>query len=283
MGNLRACFAVALLALGACGSDHKDTVDASIKIQDAPPPDMKIFEDAPPPSYDLSCLNGTPPTTATNPVSIGGTTQSFGQGGGAAVAGVAVDVFRGTNTTAVGTDTSDAAGAFDIAGIATGGTPITDGYIRAGLATYRTTYMYPPSAVTANLTGVPVIMTSNQAFAQIDAALGPQDDTMNGVLLFAAVDCSDLTGGGITSLPLIAEADATVEQNGTSVSVFNLGTAIPQLAGVFIGLNVPDGSADIKVSYNGMNFPTRTVAVHKKPNGNNAEGTLTFTAVRPGP
>jgi len=32
-----------------------------------------------------------------------------------------------------------------------------------------------------------------------------------------------------------------------------------------------------------MTFPARNVLAHKKPNGANAVGTITATAVRPGP
>ena len=82
MGNLRACFVIASLALAAaCGSDHA-TPDASIKIIDAAPPDMKIWQDAPPgPDYDLTCYGGTAPTTATDPITVAGSTQALSMGG----------------------------------------------------------------------------------------------------------------------------------------------------------------------------------------------------------
>jgi hypothetical protein len=48
-------------------------------------------------------------------------------------------------------------------------------------------------------------------------------------------------------------------------------------------LNVPDGATEVSASYNGMTFPTHTVVAHKKPNGGGAMGTITATAVPPGP
>src|SRR5262245_64688298 len=109
MGNLRSCFAVALLALAACGSNN-EKVDAPIIVIDAPP-DAKVWMDAPPgPMYDLSCLGGTPPTTAADPITIGGSTQSLSMGGAMAVANVDVAVFKNGVTNALATVTSDAAG-----------------------------------------------------------------------------------------------------------------------------------------------------------------------------
>ena len=271
-----------MLALAACGSD-KATPDASIKLIDAPPVDMKIWEDAPPPMYDLSCLNGTPPSTADDPITIAGTTQSFSMGGGASLADVAIDVFKSGDTTPLATTTSDSTGAFATGDIATGAVPI-EGYVRAvapldqqDMTTHRTTYMYPPSPVAASMTGVPVIMIPNSTFAQVEQFLGAQMDDVNGALLFTVTDCS------ASDFALIAGATVQVKQGTTTIStVLNLGLASPQLDGTFIATNVPDGDTEILVSYDGMNFPTRTVRAFKRP-GQNEAGTLTVTAVRPGP
>lgn len=275
MGNLRACFAVATLALAACGSDHA-AVDASIKIIDAPPPDMKVFEDAPPPTYDLSCYGGTAPTTAADPITVSGTTQALSQGGAMAVPMVDVDFFKTGTATALATVVSDGTGAFTTGNIATGGVPL-DGFVRAMEPTYRTTYLYPPNLVTASLSMVPVIMISNSTFGLLEMFSGAQqDDANNGLLVIAVTDCT-------TQTP-IAEATVKVQQNSTDVgTVFDLGQLAPQAAGTFFVFNVPDGPAQILVSYNGMNFPTRTVVAHKKPAGQNTEATITATGIRPGP
>lgn len=278
MGNMRACSAFALLALAACGSDHAKP-DAQIIIPDAAI-DAKVWEDAPPPSYDLSCYGGSAPTTAANPISIAGTTGTVGQGGQLTpVPNIPVDVFKtGTNTPA-GTDISDNSGAFMISNIVTGGVPL-DGYLRAtdlgAMRIYRTSYLYPPSPITADLTGVPVTMISQQNFDFVrNIAQAQQDDANNGALLVLVVDCSMMP---------IAEATITVKQNGADVgTIFGLGALLPQAAGTFFVFDVPDGGTDIVATYNNMTFPMRTVAAHKKPPGPNSMGTLTTTAVRPGP
>jgi hypothetical protein len=282
MGNLRACFAVATLALAACGSESKQP-DAGIILVDSPNPDAKVWNDAPPKNYDLTCLNGTVPTTAPATISVSGTTQEFGTGGGSELGGVAVSVFKRSDQNAsLATDTSDTAtatlGEFQLTNIATGNAPI-DGYIEAiaplvsNAVTHRTTYMFPPTVVDADLADVPVVMISNSTFQQFQI-IEAQDDTVNGALVFLVTDCASM---------LIGEATATVEQGGQSEgTTVHLGAFMPQLAGIWVSLNVPHGETQIKVSYNGMNFPTRNVFAFKK-DAVTDPGTITFTAVRPGP
>ena len=274
MGNLRACFAVAMLALAACGSD-KATPDASIKLIDAPPIDMKIWEDAPPPMYDLSCLNDAAPTTATDPITVSGTTSTLSQNNASPVPDADVDVFEVGTATALATVVSDSTGAFATGDIATGGTPI-DGYIRAMEPTYRSTHMYPGTVVAASLTDVPVILISNATFTQLAGfAQITQNDDDNGALIVRVTDCS----GALTG---INGATLKVQQGGTDVgTVFDLGQLIAQAAGTFFVFNVPDGETQVLVTYDGMAFPTRTVTAYKKPTGEGAEGTITAVQVSP--
>lgn len=278
MGKLSACFAIAsLVFIGACGSDHA-TPDASIKIIDAMPDSPKVWEDAPPgPDYDLTCFGATAPTTAADPITLAGTTQTFGQNGGSSVPMVAVDVFKNSSNTPVASVVSDATGAFTTGNIATGGVPM-DGYIRLAKSTYRTSYTYPPSPIVASLTDVPALLLSNSTFDQLAGVGGGQDDTLNGALFFAVTDCN------LATQTLIPEATVKVQQNGADVgTILDIGQFIPQADGTYVVLNVPDGATQILVSFNGMMFPTRTVGAFKKPAGQNQEGTLTATAIRPGP
>ena len=273
MGKLRACSAVAMLALAACGSDSK-TPDAAIIIIDAPTPDAETFFDAPPPNYDLSCLNGTPPTTAEDPVTIAGTTTTLSNSGTPSPVGdVAVDVFVIGETDPVASVTSNSSGAFTTPSIATGAEPLA-GYIRAGKAAHRTTYLYPPTLITASLTGVPVPLVSNAQFVQIDMFLN-QDDNVNGLLLVIVTDCS----AGLTP---VAGASLAVKQDNSDVGqVLDVGQFIPEAAGTFFVANVPDGEAQVTVTYNGTAWPTRTV--HAYARGKSAEATTTVVPVRPGP
>src|SRR5574338_399818 len=278
MGNMRA-IAVALLALAACGSD-KAQPDAQIVIQDAPPPDMKIYEDAPPPMYDLSCLNDPAQTTAPDTITIAGTTSTLGMGGASPVPDTVVDVFKVGDATSVGTATSDSTGAFSIADIATGGTPI-DGYVRGvgpapeaqGDPVYRTTYMYPGTVVATNLSGVPVILITQATLDTISGfASVTQDDTTNGAVIVQVADCAGDPINGAT---------LTIEQNSASVGdVFDLGALASQAAGTFFAFNVPDGDAQVKVSYDGKDFPVRTVHAYMGP-GKGEPGSMSAVQVTP--
>jgi hypothetical protein len=240
---------------------------------------MKIFEDAPPPMYDLSCLNDPAPTTAPDTITISGTTSTLSNNGAMAVATVAVDVFKVGDATAVASTISDSTGAFSIADIPTGGAPI-DGYVRGvgpapeaqGDPVYRTTYMYPGTVVSDNLSGVPVILITQQTLDLLSGfASVTQDDTTNGALIIQVADCAGDPINGAT---------LTVEQNSASVGdVFDLGQLASQAAGTFFAFNVPDGDAQVKVSYDGKDFPVRAVHAYQAPQGE--PGTMSAVQVTP--
>ncbi|MEO8548368.1 MAG: hypothetical protein ABI678_00265 [Kofleriaceae bacterium] len=273
MGKLSLC----LVALGvaACGSDNNNPADAKVvivpdaKMIDAP----KVFNDAPPVNYNFSCYNQPAPTTAADPVTISGTTETFSTTLDT-LPGVTVQSYKAGVATMLDTQTSGAAGAFTTGSLATGGVPL-DGYLRASIAGYRTTYLYPPNKVVANLTMVPVPLISNATFTQLNALVN-QNDTNNGMLLVTVADCS---------LMPISGADLTAKQNGNNAgTITDLGAVLGAMAdGLYIVANVPDGDVTVAATYNSMNFPGRVVAAHKKPADANAEGTLTVTAVVPGP
>jgi len=273
MGKL----SLSLVALGvaACGSDNNNPADAKVvivpdaKMIDAP----KVFNDAPPTNYDFTCFGMAAPTTAADPVSVSGITGSLSQSGLTPVSGVTVDFFKTGNATAVASTTSGAGGAFASGDVVTGGTP-TNAYVRASLAANRTTYLYPPNPVVASLTNVPVPMISNSTFTLIQTvAQVTQDDDNNGVILAVVSDCA-LAG--------IDGADISAKQGGTEVGTqFDLGAVSQGMApGTFAILNVPDGDTTLTASYNGMTFPVRTVASHKKIA---TVASVTSTAVVPGP
>jgi hypothetical protein len=270
MGKLS--LSIALVGIAACGSDNKNTPDAHIVVPDAAP-DAKVFMDAPPPTYDFSCYQQVEPTTAADPVTVAGTTDTVSQAGLAAIGGVTVDFFKTGTATSLGTVVSDAvAGTFTSGNLATGAVPL-DAYVRATLATYRTTYLYPPNKVVANLANVPVPMISTSTFALLQSlAQVTQDDNNNGALFVAVTDCALMPIDGAT---------LSVKQGATEVGTqFDLGAVAAQAAGSFVVLNVPDGATDISATYNNMTFPAHTVMAHKKVANT---GSLTASAVRPGP
>ncbi len=278
MGNVRTCL---FIVLAACGSNSSKP-DALV-VHDAPA-DSKVFMDAPPPPpdapamYDFSCFGQSAPTTAPDPISISGTTEEITTNGLSGVGNVTVSAFKAGSGGAIGTATSatmGTVGAFTIDNLATGGVPL-DGHLQAPLATYRTTYLFPANPLAANLAMAPVVMFSDQTFGLVSGVLGvTQDDTANGVAFVIVTDCSFMP---------ITGATLSVTQGGTAVGdIHDLSSLSSMAAGTFAVFNVPDGPTQVGASYGGMTFPAHMVGVHKKPNGQGAEGTMTVTQVRPGP
>jgi len=282
MGNTRALFATtttvitAAVTIVACGSD-KAKPDAPVVLIDAPIDTPAI--DAPPdaPAYDFSCFGSAGGSSAPATITIAGKTLEVTQSGSAALPSVAVDAYKTgvaapLASTMSGSASSNAPGAFTLT-VPTATAPLS-GYVKAALSTYRTTYLFPPNPLIADLAMIPVIMVSDTNFDLLTSVvlMTTQDDTANGVVLVGAVDCQNNPINGAT---------ITVQQGGSDVGM-------PQDLSQFgfpglAVLNVPDGDTEVGASYGGMTFPPHTVVAHKKANGSGGEGSLTITVVRPGP
>jgi hypothetical protein len=275
MGNLR--LAAALLFVAACGDDAASShPDAA--MPDSPKMiDAKVFMDAPPPTYDFSCYNATPGTTVAATITITGTIGELSQQGLTGLTGLPVNGYKVNMTASAANATSGAMGAFTLGPITTNNVAIE--YLKGQDTgtTYRTTYLYPPNPIRESFDGLPIPMIDQSLVDQL-GILGAQDDSQNGLIFIAVNDCN-------TTMPqAIDGASIKVQQNNQDVGdVFDLGQFAPEAAGTFIVMNVPDGATQVSASYNGMNFPTHTVAAHKKPSGTNAMGTVTATAIPPGP
>lgn len=278
MGNLKAFFATgttvaaAAITIFACGSDHKASPDAPVKLIDAAP-DAKAIDAAPDaPSYDFTCFGSAQGSSAPASITVSGTTYTITQQGSAAVAGVTVDAYKTGVVAPLATGTSDGSGNYSLT-VATGTMPLA-GYVTGSKSGDRTTYMYPANPLVADLAMAPVLMISETTFQLLVTQLlmTTQDDANNGVVIAAAVDCQNKP---------ITGATVTIEQGGSAA-----GSAQDLSQYGFPGtlaLNVPDGNTDVGASYGGMTFPPHIVVAHKKPNGQGALGTLTITVVRPGP
>lgn len=278
MGKSRV-LAIALLALAACGSD-KARPDAQIVIQDAPPPDMKIFEDAPPPMFDFSCMGNAAPDTATAQITMSGTVQRVYLNGaqpaiegkdGAVVNACAAGQADCTGENQYGTATSEGGGNFSIGPVDTGMVPL-DVYVEMTEATSRTTQVYPPSPLVADQGMVPVLTFDPNLITLLGNFGCDQDDTNNGMLILRVVDCSDAAIDDTTNLTL------SIKQGGNEVagtSVLDLSGFDQQLGGTFLVCNVPEGDVTtVGASYNSMDLRAHDVKIVK--------GTTTATIIRPG-
>lgn len=276
MGNLRACFAVATLALAACGSDHA-AVDASIKIIDAPPPDMKVFEDAPPPTFDFSCMGNAAPTTATANITLSGTAQRVSLSGAAALSGATLKACKASGAMCSGQDqygttaTSAMDGSWSIGPFSTGGAPV-EGYIDMTASTARPTLMFPPSPLTADQGMIPILGFDPQLIGFLQQAGCTQDDTMNGIVTVLVTDCMNA--------PIDDSAGTTlsIKQGGvevTGATVIDLGQLSQQAAGTYLVCNVPENAmTTVGATYNSMALRAHDVKVVK--------GSTSITVLRPG-
>ena len=280
MGKLSLTFFV--VGVAACGSDNNNNVDAHVVVPDTKPIDApKVFLDAPPVTYDFACLGATAPATAPDHVTIAGTTQTIvGMAFGPLVT-VTVESYLAGTATAADTQISAADGTFTTAPLATGAVPL-DGYLKAFTpppaanqpSDYRTTYIYPPNKLAANLTQalVPLISTAN--FAMLALVGVNQSDATNGFMLITVSDCT---------LNPITGASLTVKQGNNTVGTqVDLGQFLPAFAGIFAVADVPDGDVTIGGSYSGMTFANHVVHAYKMPNDAHAVGTITVSAVVPG-
>ena len=279
MGNLRAVLSVSVMSFAACGGDGGSAKpDAPVIQLDAAvdaAPDTPPLPDAP--SYDLTCLNNTAPTTAAATVTISGTTQEVSSQGTTptimGVSGATVKSCKGDcmGPNNLGQVTSGAMGAFTTAPIPTGGVPL-DGYIDVTRSGDRRTLVYPPSPLIANQSGVPVLMFNTQTFAALNA-LGllspPQNDTTNGLVGIIVTDCMNT--------PITSGVVVSATQNNAMVgnAPLDLGALDPQGAGTWLIANVPAGTTTVNATYNGTTM-FRAHAV------NVIAGTTVTTGVRPG-
>ncbi len=286
--------AVALFGLAACGGGSDVKTDAPvIKIIDAA---IDAHPDSPPPPppidaevYDFTCLGKPLPTTAADPITISGTSETISTSGISATAGVTISSFKTGTATALDTVTTDTNGNFTSGNLVTGGVPL-DGYVEAvktatavdgGMTVVdRTTFVYPDAPLVKNLASAPVLMINPTTFNTLSSFAGAtQDDTMNGALVLLVTDCAGTPINGAT---------VSIKQGTADVGMsFDLGSLSSMAAGTFFVFNVPDGATDVSASYmqGGTNevFRTHSVMAHKKDDALLVNGSLTITLVRPGP
>jgi hypothetical protein len=275
MGKLTvwSMFAVGLLA--ACGSDSKSNVDAKVTIKDSaidsPPP-----IDAPPdaPSHDFACVGMPLPTTADANIDLSGTVNEVTLNGAAPLAGADVRLCKGNcnGQNQLGTFTSDAQGAFNFNGVATGSTPL-DAYVRMTHTADRTTLVYPPLPFTATQPGIPVLTFSDSTLGLLAGVAGVTQDPTKGMLALAVVDCAT------TPITDSANIVFSIKQGGNDVAgttTTDLGSIQPQAAGTFIIWNVPAGTTEVSATYMGT-------TMFLKHNMLVTAAATTESIVRPGP
>lgn len=275
MGKLRA---LPLFLLVACGSDHSNTPDAAIVLQDSAI-DAKVWMDAPPgPTYDFSCMTNPAPMDgdATAEITLSGTVQevaftppmnvSIQPVSGATLNGCqagAADCM-GANLLA-GPATSDAAGAWTLGPITTNMNPV-NGFMTVTKTNYVNVNIYPPQALIANQAMIPALTFTTALFSGIGGQVG--QEAGNGAMAVFVTDCANTAIDG---------AAVSLKQGGTEVmgtTDLDAGSLDPMGAGIHLIFNVPPGDTEVTATLGSQTFIAHTVKV--------VADEMTETVVRPG-
>jgi hypothetical protein len=173
----------------ACGGDSKNpAADAAPDSPEGAPIDAPGADAAPAPAM----------------ITITGTAVERTVGGTSPVAGATVAGYRnGNDATAVATATTAANGTFTLT-IATGGVAL-DGYIKATKTGLKDTYLYPPTAIAADIVA-PVNMISPGTLNVLTAFASGMQTAGKGLIALVVVsgmtaDSTPVTGAMVSSTP----------------------------------------------------------------------------------
>ncbi|HUH05486.1 MAG TPA: hypothetical protein VML75_26000 [Kofleriaceae bacterium] len=260
--------ACALSLIAGCGDDGGGAIADAAATIDAPVvpdarPDATPVPDATPPidarEPALGCLGDPIPTTGiADPLTITGNAYNPGiLTPDTPINGATIEGFdRGDEITAIVTTTSDASGDFT-ASLTTNGEPV-DSYLRSTAASYWTTYLYPPTPVFMNLTGVTVVMVTDAQFSTLTSFVPVTQDQDLGWVSMVVLDCEGqpIRGATVTSTP--AAGDTAYSGNGGIPSLTEPATRADGVAMLF---NVPVGDLELSATVSGMTLRTHTVVV----------------------
>ncbi|MFT3695425.1 MAG: hypothetical protein QM831_19985 [Kofleriaceae bacterium] len=278
MGKLR----VSLFALlTACGSDAAKQTDAPPAQMDAPKQiDAKVFNDAPPVNYDLSCVGNAAPTTAPATINITGQITELAQSGQNVAVnhpdGAKFDICDATGADCAGANhigteqTTAGGGNYTFTDVPTtmGSKPL-DVYLTMTNTNDRPTLIYPAEPITANLANADGLTFPTATFNQFAGFLG--QTAGNGTALVIVFDCTNKILADNANLTI------TVKQNGADVpntTITDLGTLDASGKGIYLVTNIPPGATAIGATYKTMTLLGHTVKV--------AADTDTETIIRPG-
>jgi len=244
----------------AGGADAPVSADAASPPDAAPPIDAEPSVDARP--ANLDCLGTSLPDTAPDPLTITGTVYNPGIPGitnDTLIVGADVESFlRGDETTPIATATSTTGGAFVLSASNGSQTPV-NAYVRTTESGYWSTYLYPPTPVFENQTGVQVVMTTNTQAGLLQNLTGVTIDPEKGWVSVLVLDCNGdpVEGATVTSSP--AAGDTAYQDAG---GVPSTSASATSASGVALLFNVPVGDVELDATVSGMILRANTVQVH---------------------
>ncbi|HEY5948210.1 MAG TPA: hypothetical protein VIV40_22090 [Kofleriaceae bacterium] len=227
--------AVVCAAIAACGSDGKDKGSSDAAMNG---PDAKRFLDAPPTMNEMITITGN-------------ASERSAQGGGA-LAGVKIEAFRNSDeTTAIAATTTDGQGNYSLV-IPTNGEAI-DGFLKATLNQFKTTYLYPPYALGMDFSGATVIMVKPATYDLLFNATSTTPMPGKGLVAMVITDNTNPVAGAVaTSTP----ATPDVHYN-EMVGTFVLPTANATSTytdGIAYLFNLAPGQVTVSATKTGMTF-----------------------------
>lgn len=208
----------------------------------------------------------TMPTTLT----LSGTAREISASGQVAIAGVTLTAYNAADDSVLGTATSAADGTFSISVNTTTG---INGYLKAttpgtGANAFKDSYLYPPAALTADFTGVPVYVLKASTYGFANALLGNNQTAQNGWIALLVQDAAGaaVAGAKITSTPM--------GQIGYNAGNLPSGSATMTAAdGIAYDTNIAPGDVMVTATKAGITFQSHTIKV--RPN------VVTLTLVTP--
>jgi hypothetical protein len=219
--------------------------------------------DSPPKPIDSSIDSGPIPTTIT----ITGVVNAVSASGTTALSGVTVGAYSVTNeTTPIITATSDAQGNYTLT-FTTNGQAL-DGYLKATVASYMDTYLYPQDPLAANFTGATIAMLTPGTFGFVGGLCTGNQMSANGTILAGVFDGS---GAGIAGAS-IASTPAASSYCYFASGVPSAGATSTDSTGLGFMFNVT-GTASVSATKSGLTFQTHSLKVRP--------AVLTFTLITP--
>ncbi len=199
-------------------------------------------------------------------ITVSGTAQAQGISS-TKLAGVAIAAYRnGDETTPIATATTDTQGAYTM-DIETGGVAI-DGYIKATIASYLDTYLYPPAPLAEDFSNASINIVNTGTVSAFGSLCGMDIAPTDGVIAVKVASAAGtaVAGAAVASTP----AAALYCYNGASGSIPDHMATATASDGIAYMIAV-SGSASVTATKSGATFTAH--AVNARP------GTLTTTIV----
>jgi hypothetical protein len=286
-------FLTAISLAAACGGDDdgassdaspgRDDGGGSSDADGAPPTDAR--------PADLTCVNDPLPTTADNPLTVGGMVFTIEAGSQAELEDVLVEAhLLGADPSAepLVDDTTGTDGLYDLTADS-GGEPL-DAFLYAQKlvnppgnqdpdSAYFPSRLYPPAPVATSQSDVPIpVIPKSILPLLLQLAGNVEQDPDKGIILAIVVDCAGepAAGATVTTSP---EAGNTVYANEMGFPTQNRTTTSDQ--GLAFLMNVPEDEVVINAQVGGQDLRSHVVTVVAGGEPDAWDGEIIATAITP--